>query len=377
MTALKRVLIMAAGTGGHVFPGLAIADFLFSHGIEVYWLGTQSGLEARLLPDTPYAFHTIPMAGVRGKGLKTLLLAPFKIFTATRSATRIIRQIKPDIVIGMGGFVTVPGGLASVMQRFPLVIHEQNAIAGTANRLLLRFAKKVLMGFPNSFGDKPMGVDKFIELGNPIRQAIANVPPPAKRFGLGKPASRLNLLVLGGSLGAQVLNETVPQSLATIAESHRPHVIHQSGDKHFALTQAAYQSRGIDAEVKPFLEDMAAAYQWADLVICRAGALTVAELCHVGLGAIFIPYPYAIDDHQTANANYMVKHQAAICIDQKVLTPASLAQTLQTFINAPQQCVQMAHAAYALRKENVTEKFFNILQQLVKFKKERSVELDV
>lgn len=364
MKRLKRVVIMTGGTGGHVFPGLAVASYLRKQGIDVHWLGTRTGLEAKLVPDANFAFHTIAIAGLRGKGIKPLLSAPYKVSMAILQARRILNKINPDIVIGMGGFVSGPGGIASWLRRCPLIIHEQNAIAGTTNKLLAPMAKKVLLGFPNAL--KPQS--KVITIGNPVRSEIECLAPPHERM---HDRTSFHLLILGGSLGAQALNDVVPRALAKMAEKDRPLVLHQTGDKHIDNTKNTYQSLGISATVKPFLDDMAEAYAWADLVICRAGALTVSELCNVGLGAIFIPFPYATDDHQTANANYMVKNKAAICVPQKALTVNRLFELIQQFTQSKHECQAMANAAFALRKVQVAAKFFDILTEVVSMEKER------
>lgn len=355
---LKRVLIMAGGTGGHVFPGLAVARYLREQGVDVHWLGTKQGLEARVVPEANIPLHLITIGGLRGKGIKTLLSAPFQMTRALLQSLRLIRSIQPDAVIGMGGFASGPGGLASWLLRKPLLIHEQNAKAGFTNKLLARLAARVLEGFPDAFSPQP----KVIETGNPVRTEIANLPPPATS---SHPSSRFRLLVIGGSLGAQALNDMLPRTLACLNEQERPEVIHQTGDKHFDTAKKAYESKGIDADIQPFIHDMAKAYGWADLVICRAGALTVAELCAAGKGAIFVPYPHATDDHQTANAQFMVNHQAALCIQQADLSETRLAEILRSFAQTPEKCLAMAQAAYQLRKVNVSERIFAILAEVV------------
>lgn len=360
MKSLKRVVIMTGGTGGHVFPGLAVASYLREQGVDVHWLGTRTGLEAKLVPDANFPFHTIAITGLRGKGIKPLLAAPYKVSVAILQARRILNKINPDVVVGMGGFVSGPGGIASWLRRCPLIIHEQNAIAGTANKLLAPMAKKVLLGFPNAFKSQT----KVITIGNPVRPEIECLAPPHERM---RNRTSFRLLILGGSLGAQALNDVVPRALAKIPEKDRPMVLHQTGDKHIESTINTYQSMGIAATVKPFLHDMADAYAWADLVICRAGALTVSELCNVGLGAIFIPFPYATDDHQTANANYMVKNKAALCISQKALTVNSLSRLIHQLTQSKNECQAMANAAFTLRKVQVAAKFFDILTEVISF----------
>lgn len=351
MKTIKRVLIMAGGTGGHVFPGLALAGYLQNHGIEVHWLGTRQGLEAKLVPQAQLPLHFISVTGLRGKGIKPILMAPFKLLRALGDALRVIKQVNPDVVVGMGGFVSGPGGLASWLARRPLVIHEQNARAGMTNQLLSPIARRILAGFPGAF--KPQ--DKLCLIGNPVRQAIETLPFP-------RPHQPSRLLILGGSLGAQALNEAVPRALAKLKPEERPEIWHQTGDKHYTQTQQHYAALGITgAKVTPFISDMAHAYGWATMVLCRAGALTVAELCAAGLGAIFVPYPYAVDDHQTANAGFMVQHQAAICIQQADLTDEGLATVIKRLAALPDQAAAMGKAAFALRKVNVTKQFYEIL----------------
>ncbi len=356
--SLQRVLIMAGGTGGHIFPGLAVAHYLRERGVDVHWLGTAQGMEARLVPEAQFPLHLINIGGLRGKNIKALLVAPFKILTATWQALQIMNKVKPDVVIGLGGFVSGPGGLAAWFMRRPLIIHEQNAKAGSTNKILALFAKRILEGFPAAF--KPGA--RVMTIGNPVRAEIANLPPPAQRLDVSR--TPLRLLVLGGSLGAQALNEIVPRMLSQLPETERPQVLHQTGDKHFDSAKLAYESMQVQADLKPFIKDMANAYGWADVVLCRAGALTVAELSMVGLGAIFIPFPYAVDDHQTVNAQYMVKNQAALCIQQSDLTAEKLAEIVKQFLGSPQKRIVMAEAAYELRKVNVVEQVYDICKEV-------------
>jgi UDP-N-acetylglucosamine--N-acetylmuramyl-(pentapeptide) pyrophosphoryl-undecaprenol N-acetylglucosamine transferase len=354
---INRVLIMAGGTGGHIFPGLALARYLQEQGVEVHWLGTSKGLEAQIVPAANIPLHLINIGGLRGKNTKALITAPYKIFTATMQARRIISALKPDAVVGMGGFASGPGGFASWLLGCPLIVHEQNAKAGLTNKLLARLAKRVLEGFPGAFAPS----SKVITVGNPVRIEIERIPAPASALA----SSKCKILVLGGSLGAQALNETVPQSLSLIPQNERPEVWHQAGDKHFANAKNNYESKEIAAKVVPFIQDMAAAYQWADIVICRAGALTVAELCVAGRGAIFVPFPHAVDDHQTANAHYMVDNHAALCLQQADLTPQLLADHLKIYLHFPEKRLAMAKQAYALRKTHVAERIFDILSSVV------------
>jgi len=356
--ALKRVLIMAGGTGGHVFPGLAVARLLHDHHVDVHWLGTRQGLEARLVPAANIPLHLISIHGLRGKGMKTLITAPLRISSAVKQSLQVMKEVKPDVVVGMGGFVSGPGGIASWLMQRPLVIHEQNAKAGLTNKILARFSKRILEGFPHAFKQQ----SKVIAVGNPVRQEIENLLPPQQRI---DSSSSFRLLVLGGSLGAQGLNEIVPRALAQLRPDERPEIWHQTGDKHFDVTKNLYESMRVRAKLTPFIQDMAEAYVWANMVLCRAGASTVAELCAAGLGAILVPYPYAVDDHQTANAGFMVSNNAALCIQQAELTESRLSDIVKQFSNAPEKRLAMAEAAYRLRKVNVAEKVYEILCELV------------
>lgn len=358
MSELKRVLIIAGGTGGHVFPGLALANYFREQGVEVHWMGTQAGIEARLVPEAKIPLHLVDIAGIRGKGIKPLLLAPIRITKAIFQSLSIISKVNPDIVIGMGGFVGGPGGVAAWLKRKPLVIHEQNAKPGTTNKILSKIATKVLMGFPETFKSN----SNVINVGNPVRAEIENLPPPDVR--LSTPHTPFRLLVLGGSLGAQALNEMVPKALGKMNLENRPEVMHQTGEKFFDTAKKCYESLGVQANLIPFVKDMAHAYAWADMVICRAGALTVAELCAVGLGAIFVPFPFAIDDHQTANANFMVKHDAALCIQQSELTESRLADIVGEFSRSPEKRLEMANAAFHLRQVNVAKTIYQLCKEM-------------
>ncbi len=353
---LKRVLIMAGGTGGHVFPGLAVADYFKTQNIEVNWLGTHQGLESHLVPEANIPLHFITISGVRGKGWKAILLAPFKILLAIAQAIKVIRVLKPDVIIGMGGFVSGPGGVASFILGKKLVIHEQNAKSGMTNQWLAKIATKVLTGFPDTFSHNK----KSITIGNPIRQKIAAFSSPLQRLSNLEP----RLLVIGGSLGAQSFNTLLPQALALLTNEQRPSVWHQTGEKHYAPTVKLYQEAGIDARIEPFIQQMDQAYAWANMVLCRAGALTIAELCAAGLGAILVPYPYAVDDHQTANAHFMVKQKAAFLIQQSQLTAALLAEILKELCASADKRLQMANAAYQLRIIDATQKVLTICKEI-------------
>jgi UDP-N-acetylglucosamine--N-acetylmuramyl-(pentapeptide) pyrophosphoryl-undecaprenol N-acetylglucosamine transferase len=358
MATLKKVLIMAGGTGGHIFPGLAVARELREHGVAVDWLGTPKGQEARLVPAADIPIHYITISGLRGKGVAAALLAPFRLVRAIWQAHSIIRQLKPDVVIGMGGFVSGPGGIASWLLGRPLIVHEQNAKPGLTNICLAKLASKVLEGFPDTFTKG----NKVITTGNPVRKEIASLLGPTQRLtGRQQP---LRLLVVGGSLGAAAFNDLVPRALAMLPAAERPEVYHQTGDKQFATTLENYNERGVSANVQPFIADMDKAYGWADVVLCRAGALTIAELCAAGLGAILVPYPYAVGDHQTANANYLVKHDAAILVQQTELTDDGFLAILKELSASPAKRNAMAQAAYQLRKVDATSNVFKICGEI-------------
>ncbi len=336
------VLIMAGGTGGHVFPALAVAKVLRERGVAVVWLGVPGSMESRLVPANGFPIEWVKIGGIRGKGLTTWLLAPLRILKAVAQSLRVLRRIRPRSVLGAGGYVSGPGGVAAWLLRIPLLIHEQNAIAGTTNRWLARLAGQVLEAFPGSFGPKVAAQT----IGNPVRADIAALPAPALRFA-ERGASRL--LVLGGSQGAQRLNAVVPQALAQVPAEKRPQVRHQTGERGVAAARTAYAAAQVEAEVLPFIEDMAAAYAWADLAVCRAGAMTVAELQAAGLGAIFVPFPMAIDDHQTKNAAVMVRSGAAQVIQERDLTPERLGAAIGALVTDRARLLKMADAARSSR----------------------------
>jgi UDP-N-acetylglucosamine--N-acetylmuramyl-(pentapeptide) pyrophosphoryl-undecaprenol N-acetylglucosamine transferase len=321
----QPVIIMAGGTGGHVFPALALARLLRERSRQVIWLGTQRGLEARVVPAEGFAIEWLSVGGLRGKGMLTLLAAPFNLLRALWQALRVMRRHRPGVVVGLGGFVTGPGGLAAWLCRRPLVVHEQNAIAGFTNRCLAPLAREVLTAFPAALA----GRRRVRMIGNPVRADIVRLPDPSLRFA-GR-AGPLRLLVMGGSLGARRLNEVVPQALAQLAAAAgapRFEVRHQAGEKLIDVARQAYATARVDGQVTPFIADMAEALGWADLVVCRAGALTIAELAAAGVGAILVPYPHAVDDHQTHNARYLVEVGAARLIGDAELSTARLADTL-------------------------------------------------
>ncbi len=338
------ILIMAGGTGGHVFPALAVAEELRSAGHPVVWLGTQAGLEARVVPAAGLPMAWVRVRGLRGKGFLHALTAPFMLLGALLQAGGILRRLRPRAVLGMGGFVTGPGGFMAWLLRRPLLIHEQNSIAGLTNRLLAPLATRVMEAFPGSLPARL----RPLATGNPVRGAITRIAPPAARFA-GR-AGPMRLLVLGGSLGAQALNDLLPQALARSAAALRPQVRHQAGVRNLDSARAAYARAGVTAEVVPFIEDMAEAYAWADLVVCRAGALTIAELTAVGVAAILVPYPYAVDDHQTGNARYLVDAGAAMLIPEPELEATTLAGVIADFARDPERRLRMAAAARALAR---------------------------
>ncbi|HVY23017.1 MAG TPA: undecaprenyldiphospho-muramoylpentapeptide beta-N-acetylglucosaminyltransferase [Steroidobacteraceae bacterium] len=343
MTA-RVALIMAGGTGGHVFPALAVARVLRERGMHPVWLGTMRGMESKLVPQHHIELEWIEVGGVRGKGMTTMLRAPFVLTRAVWQAIRIIHKRKPLVVFGAGGFASGPGGIAAWLTRTPLVIHEQNAIAGMTNRALAHFAKRVFSAFPAVNNKHAL---KHAEcVGNPVRRELSSLPVPAERFANRVDAMRV--LIIGGSQGARHLNAVVPQALALLRSHERPQVIHQAGDRHFADTQTRYRELNVNAEVKDFIHDMAAMYAWADLVICRAGALTVSELAAAGLGALLVPFPAAVDDHQTFNAQFLVNAGAALLIQEKDLTPQRLADALHNLLSQGRQhLLQMAERARA------------------------------
>lgn len=351
---VARIVIMAGGTGGHVFPGLAVAQELRARGVEIIWMGTRNGLEADVIPKAGIDMEWVTVSGLRGKGIKSWLVAPFKLTTAIFEAIKILRRCKPNAVLGMGGFVTGPGGMAAWLLRKPLIIHEQNAVAGMTNRLLAPLANKVLEAFPGTFAANV----KAEFTGNPVRSDIAALAPPTER--LQGRNGVLRLLVIGGSLGAQVLNEAVPAAIAKFDADQRPDVWHQTGKRNFESTTSNYRATNVTAKVEPFITDMAAAYNWADLVICRAGALTVAELATAGLPSILIPYLHAVDDHQTRNAAYLTHAHAAVLIPQPELNADKLAQALRSFYVTTQcdrpKLLNMATTARQLAKADATHK---------------------
>lgn len=345
------VLIMAGGTGGHVYPGLAVARELLEHGVEVVWMGTRAGIEARVVPAAGIPVEWVPVAGVRGKGWRRRLAAPFMVARAVWHALGVMRRLRPRAVLGMGGFVAGPGGVAAWLARRPLCIHEQNAVAGLTNRLLARIARRVACAFPAAFPGR-----RVVVTGNPVREEIAALPAPAERWAGRR--GPLRLLVLGGSLGAQALNLTVPAALGRLPAGGRPLVRHQTGRGKLEETRAAYAEAGVEGELEEFLEEMAEAYGWADLVVCRAGALTISELAAAGVGALLVPYPHAVDDHQTRNGAWLVEAGAARMIDQRELDAERLAAELAA-LDRP-ALLAMAEAARAVARPNAAAELAEI-----------------
>jgi UDP-N-acetylglucosamine--N-acetylmuramyl-(pentapeptide) pyrophosphoryl-undecaprenol N-acetylglucosamine transferase len=355
-----RVMVMAGGTGGHVFPALAVAEELQRRGIEVFWLGVRGGFESRVVPEAGIRMEWVSVQGLRGSGVKRLVLAPFKLSLSMIQSLRVLRRNRPGAVLGMGGFVTGPGGVMTRLLGIPLVIHEQNAVPGMTNRWLSRIASRVLEAFPGSF----LNGRDVRHSGNPVRSEIAALPDPEQRIG-GR-SGPIRLLVLGGSQGAQALNEQVPAALGRLDALLRPLVRHQAGRGKDEPTRAAYESAGIDAEVAEFITDMAAAYEWADLVICRAGALTLAELSAAGVGAILVPFPHAVDDHQTRNAGYMTDVGAARLLPQSELTPETLETLLKELLQDRGLVTGMAVAARRVARPDATSEVADVVEEVLK-----------
>jgi UDP-N-acetylglucosamine--N-acetylmuramyl-(pentapeptide) pyrophosphoryl-undecaprenol N-acetylglucosamine transferase len=335
------VLIMAGGTGGHIFPGLAVAETLRAQGVPVVWLGAVGGMETKVVPAHGVALKTVPVGGLRGKGLATRLLAPLMLARALFASVRVLLAVKPRSVLSMGGYVAGPGGVAARLLRRPLLVHEQNRVAGFTNRKLAAHAQRVMEGFADTLPNAEW-------VGNPVRGAIASLPAPAAR--MSGHGGRPRLLVLGGSLGARALNLALPQALALLPEATRPEVLHQCGSRGLDEAREAYAKAGVDAQIVPFIEDMAGAYAWADLAVCRAGALTLAELTAAGLGAVLVPFPHAVDDHQTRNAEALVAAGAAEVVQERDLDVQQFAQRLDALLNEPARMRAMAEAARTLAK---------------------------
>jgi len=346
MKTQAPVLIMAGGTGGHIFPGLAVAECLRAQGVPVVWLGAVGGMETKVVPAQRIELHTVAVGGLRGKGIKTRLLAPLMLLRALFASLAVLRRVKPRSVLSMGGYVAGPGGLAAWLLRRPLLVHEQNRVAGFTNRKLAGLAKRVLAGFADVLPQAEW-------VGNPVRDAIAALPLPAQR--MADRSGRPRLLVLGGSLGARALNLTVPQALAQLTPAQRPEVVHQCGTRGLDEARAAYAKAGVEAQVVAFIEDMAGSYEWADLAVCRAGALTLAELTAAGLGAVLVPFPHAVDDHQTRNAEALVAIGAAVVMQESELDIQILAQRLESLLSDRRRLLAMAEAARTLAKPDAAQ----------------------
>jgi len=354
-----KIMILAGGTGGHVFPGLAIANKLVKQNISVSWLGSVGGMETKLVPQNNIDLYTLGIKGLRGKNWRQQIAVPFQLIHAVYQACQIFRKERPDVVLGMGGFVAGPGGIAAKLLGIPLVIHEQNSIAGLTNRWLSKIASRVLCAFPNTFPKKI----NALTTGNPVRKEIADIPAPNQRFQMEE-KRKTHLLILGGSLGAQALNNTVPDALALLPEESRPEIWHQTGGALYDATQCRYENLAISANIVPFIDEISHSYEWADVIICRAGALTLAELTCVGVAAILIPYPYAVDDHQTVNAQFLVNNNAALLLPQTELSAAHLNNLLLELLSDPKKRLAMANASRALRQENATK---TVIEQCLLF----------
>jgi len=346
------VMITTGGTGGHVFPGLAVAAKLVARGCRVFWLGTREGMEAKLVPQHGVDFESMSFRGIRGKGLRTLLLGPYALAGACMQSLRVIRRRRPHVVLGLGGFASFPGALMGVASGRPLIVHDANAVAGLANRILARGADRILLGFPGALKGSRLRPAAWV--GNPLRDEIVSVAPPAVRF--AERAGPLRLLVVGGSLGAAALNDALPRSLARLPRDQRPLTVHQAGERHIEQLRAAYAKAGVAAECVAFISDMAERYAWADLVVCRGGALTVAELAAVGLGAVVVPLPGAIADEQSANARFLLDAGAAILLPQADLLAANapLAEILGRLTRA--EALTMAQNAHHVGKRDAADR---------------------
>ncbi len=348
------VMILAGGTGGHIFPGLAVAHALRARGVRVGWLGAEGGMETRLVPAHDIVIDTIAVKGLRGKGMAALLTAPLRVLRAVRDAARVLRNRRPAAVVSFGGYAAGPGGIAARIAGIPLLVHEQNRAAGLTNKVLAKVAKIVMTGFPQTFANE-------VVVGNPVREAIAAVAPPAQRRLQNNAihhGGALRLLVLGGSQGARALNNAVPQAAAVLGQSADTslEIVHQCGEKMLEDARKAYADAGVAAHVEPFIADMAGAYAWADLVVCRAGALTLAELCAAGVGSVLVPFPQAVDDHQTRNAEYLVERGAALLLKQDANLGARLCDVLGELATDAGKRFAMADAARALAKPDAAER---------------------
>lgn len=350
---IKTALVMAGGTGGHIFPGLAVAEALRLVGWRVYWLGAPNSMESRLVPPKGFALETINFSGVRGKGVVALTLLPLRLLKAFWQSIQVIRRVKPDVVLGLGGYISFPAGMMAVLMGKPLVLHEQNSVAGMANKALAVVADRVFTAFPNVFA-------KGHCIGNPLRPEFLNQAEPAARFA-GR-SGPLRLLVVGGSLGATALNDMVPKAIALLPLEQRPTILHQSGHKQIDVLRANYQTAGVQAELTPFIDDTATAFAQADLVICRSGASTVTELAAVGVAAALVPFPFAVDNHQTANARFLSDQGAALLVQQSQLTPQWIADMLQKAERFT--LIKQAQKAKSMQKIHATEEIVKACEEL-------------
>ncbi len=353
MSIPKTALVMAGGTGGHIFPGLAVAEELRARGWTVHWLGTPGSMESRIVPPQGFAFEPIDFSGVRGKGLVTLALLPLRLLRAFWQALAVVRRVRPDVVVGLGGYVTFPGGMMAVLCGKPLVVHEQNSVAGLVNKVLAGVADRVFTAFPDA-------LRRGAWVGNPLRTAFTRQVPPEERFA-GR-SGPLRLLVVGGSLGAKALNDIVPQALALIPADRRPVVTHQSGASQIDALRANYAAAGVEAALIPFIDDTATAFAEADLIVCRAGASTVTEIAAVGAAAVFVPFPHAVDDHQTANARFLADAGGGWLVQQRDLSAGSLAQLLQNTERAA--LLERALKAKTMQKIHATREVANACEEL-------------
>jgi UDP-N-acetylglucosamine--N-acetylmuramyl-(pentapeptide) pyrophosphoryl-undecaprenol N-acetylglucosamine transferase len=352
---MKKALVMAGGTGGHIFPGLAVAEALRGRGWTIHWLGGPNSMESQLVPARGIPFESIDFSGVRGKGIAALAFLPLRLLRAFWQSIQVVRRVQPHVVIGLGGYITFPAGMMSVLLGKPLVLHEQNSVAGMANKILAGVADRVFTAFPGV-----MAKGRWV--GNPLREEFLNQPAPEQRFAAR--SGKLKVLVVGGSLGAKALNEIVPQALALLPPELRPYVLHQSGQKQIDELKANYSNAGVFAELTPFIQNTADAFAEADLVICRAGASTVTEIAAVGAAAIFVPFPFAVDDHQTTNANFLAANEAGWVIQQKELTPQKLADLMGTMKRDELQ--KRAVAAKKMQKTEATADIVAACEELAK-----------
>ena len=350
------VLILAGGTGGHIFPGLAVAEALRARDVPVVWLGARGAMETRLVPAAGIALETIDVAGLRGKSIATLVTAPFRLLRALWQALRVLRRLRPRAVLSFGGYAAGPGGLCAWLLRRPLLVHEQNRAPGFTNRVLAKLARRVMCGFPGSFPGRVTD-----DVGNPVRPAIAALPASAQRLAGRDGVARL--LVLGGSQGAAALNRGLPEVIARLPEAARPQLRHQCGERHAEAARAAYAAAGVAASVEPFIADMAEAYAWADLVVCRAGALTLAELCAAGVGGVLVPFPAAVDDHQTRNAEYLAERGAAVIVPEGEGFADRLLAALQPLLADAGKRLAMAVAARGAAHPDAAERVADLVLQ--------------